>query len=140
MLAAIAFNENILAKLRGERRVSDVYECFSKAKGKKVTKIKKGSVNEEWKRRLVEESIDRKRRQGPGDPMNKETEDLYKELDIVIGQPYTSPKIILAKRQLAQTTTRPNDISPKLQLGQNTTCPNYNLAKTQLGQNTSLIE
>ena len=38
MLAALAFNENRLAEIKGDRRISEVYECFSKSKGEKVTK------------------------------------------------------------------------------------------------------
>ena len=46
MLAAIDFNEKRLAELSGERRVVDVYQCFSKATGGIVTKEKKGPVDE----------------------------------------------------------------------------------------------
>jgi hypothetical protein len=61
MLAAMTFNENNKAEFHGERRVSEVYQCYSKAKGENVTKFKKGPVNETWKRSLVEETIEHKR-------------------------------------------------------------------------------
>lgn len=41
MLASIDFNENREAEIRGDRRISQVYECFSKSKGGKTTKVKK---------------------------------------------------------------------------------------------------
>ena len=46
MLAALAFNENRLAEIKGDRRISEVYECFSKSKGEEVTKIKKGPISD----------------------------------------------------------------------------------------------
>ena len=46
-------------------------------------KIKRGPVNEEWKRKLVEKSIERKRRQEPGESLDIEPEDLYEDQDII---------------------------------------------------------
>src|SRR3569623_889562 len=57
MLAALAFNEYRLTEIKGDRRISEVYECFSKSKGEEVTKIKKGQINDGWKK-IVEESLD----------------------------------------------------------------------------------
>ena len=60
MLAALAFNENRLAEIKGDQRISEVYECFSKSKGEKVTKIKKGPVSDGWKKEIVEEYLEGK--------------------------------------------------------------------------------
>jgi hypothetical protein len=49
----------------------------------KITKIKKTPSNEAWKRRIVEETIERKRLQGPGDPLEIEPNDLYEEQEMV---------------------------------------------------------
>ena len=41
MLAALEHNEKIQAEIRGDRKVESHYRCFSKAKGTKVTKMKR---------------------------------------------------------------------------------------------------
>uniref|UniRef100_A0A914CR42 Transposase n=1 Tax=Acrobeloides nanus TaxID=290746 RepID=A0A914CR42_9BILA len=56
MLAAMSWNENRLAEIRGERTVVQVYEFYSKAKGEKTVKYKKGPVSEKWKRKIVEDA------------------------------------------------------------------------------------
>lgn len=71
MLASLAFNRIRQAELCGERKISEVYEAFSKAKGEKITKIKKAPINEDWKRNIVAEVIERKRNQGTFDPTNE---------------------------------------------------------------------
>jgi hypothetical protein len=43
---------------------------FSKSKGEKVTKVKKSPIIDEWKINIVKEVIERKRIQGPGDPVD----------------------------------------------------------------------
>uniref|UniRef100_A0A914DJX8 Uncharacterized protein n=2 Tax=Acrobeloides nanus TaxID=290746 RepID=A0A914DJX8_9BILA len=86
MLAAIDFNEMRQAELRGDRRISEIYECFSKSKGEKVTKVKKSPISDEWKINIVKEVIERKRIQGPGDPVHDGhdgQEESDEELDLV---------------------------------------------------------
>uniref|UniRef100_A0A914CPB1 Uncharacterized protein n=1 Tax=Acrobeloides nanus TaxID=290746 RepID=A0A914CPB1_9BILA len=83
MLTALAFNENRLAEMRGDRRISEVYECFSKSKGEKVTKIKKGPIRDGWKKEIVEESLERKRRQGPREQVKLVQNE---DLDVVVDQ------------------------------------------------------
>uniref|UniRef100_A0A914EEH8 Uncharacterized protein n=1 Tax=Acrobeloides nanus TaxID=290746 RepID=A0A914EEH8_9BILA len=75
MLAALSWNENRRAEILGDRDVVQVYECYSKSKGEKMVKYKKGPMNEKWKAKLVEDTIERKRIQGPGNPLNNEEYD-----------------------------------------------------------------
>uniref|UniRef100_A0A914CCQ5 Uncharacterized protein n=1 Tax=Acrobeloides nanus TaxID=290746 RepID=A0A914CCQ5_9BILA len=44
-------------------------------KGEKTVRYKKGAVSEKWKRKIVEDAIERKRTQGPGDPISLEEND-----------------------------------------------------------------
>uniref|UniRef100_A0A914DSM8 Uncharacterized protein n=1 Tax=Acrobeloides nanus TaxID=290746 RepID=A0A914DSM8_9BILA len=62
-----------------------VYECYSKSKGEKMVKYKKGPVNEKWKVKLVEDKIKRKRIQGRGNPLNNEEYD-DEVVDVVADQ------------------------------------------------------
>uniref|UniRef100_A0A914EJU4 Uncharacterized protein n=1 Tax=Acrobeloides nanus TaxID=290746 RepID=A0A914EJU4_9BILA len=62
MLAVMAYNDNRMAEVRGDRNISVVYQSFSKAKGEKVVKYKKGPPSEEWKKDLVDKSVERKRK------------------------------------------------------------------------------
>lgn len=64
MLAALAFNENRLAEIRGERTVQRYYEYYSKAKGEKRIKCQKGPAAEQWKAQIVEKTIEFKREHG----------------------------------------------------------------------------
>jgi hypothetical protein len=84
MLAVMAYNENIGTEMRGDRRVSVVYQSFSKSRGEKVTKIKKSPANEDWKKDIVHKSLERKQQIGMGNPVNQD--DIDENLDIVIGQ------------------------------------------------------
>jgi hypothetical protein len=57
-LAVLAYNENRMAEMSGDRRVS-ADQSFSEAKGEKVTKRKKGPASEEWKKFIVDKAIER---------------------------------------------------------------------------------
>jgi len=65
MVMAITYNENRKAEMRGERGAVERYEFYSKARGGIRTKIKKGPVVDEWKKEIVERSIEL-RQMGPG--------------------------------------------------------------------------
>ena len=82
MLAAMSYNENRKAEMRGDRRVSVMYQCFSKAKGEKVVKAKKSPPSEEWKKDIVQNAIVWKQEHGPGNP--QETDNEEEELDFII--------------------------------------------------------
>ena len=71
----MSWNENRRGEIPGDRDVVQVYECYSKSKGEKMVKYKKGPVNEKWKAKLVEDPIERKRIKGPGNPLNNEEYD-----------------------------------------------------------------
>jgi hypothetical protein len=58
-------------------------QCQRKSKGEEVTKIKKGPISDGWKKEIVEESLERKRREGPGEPVEL-VQDEY--LDVVCDQ------------------------------------------------------
>uniref|UniRef100_A0A914DRZ1 Uncharacterized protein n=1 Tax=Acrobeloides nanus TaxID=290746 RepID=A0A914DRZ1_9BILA len=83
MLAAMAYNENREAEIRGDKRVSVVYQSFSKAKGERVTKMKKSPSNENWKQEIVEKSIERKQAFGTGNPIDQDDSE---DLDIIVNQ------------------------------------------------------
>ncbi len=68
MLAALAFKEQRLAEIRGEKTVQRYYECYSKAKGEKRVKCQKGPVAEQWKAQIVDETIECKSKHRPGHP------------------------------------------------------------------------
>jgi hypothetical protein len=78
-LAVLAYDENRMAEMRGEKRVTVVYQSFSKSKGEKVTKKKKGQASEEWKRRIVDKAIERKQDQGAGDLQENEKRMMMKK-------------------------------------------------------------
>lgn len=69
MLAALDFNATQMAEKNDERRISGVYEYFSKPKGGMVTRVKKFPVNESWKKKLVCDAIELKIEQGMGNPI-----------------------------------------------------------------------
>ena len=70
MLAVMAYNENRDAEMRGDRRVSVVYQSFSKSKGERVIKTKKNPADKGWKREIVDKSIEKKREFGKGYPVD----------------------------------------------------------------------
>lgn len=84
MLAVLAYNANRTAEAAGERRISTVYQSFSKSKGEMVTKYKKSPANEEWKKEIVDSSVRRKQEHGPGIPADLEPEEDEEDLEIVI--------------------------------------------------------
>ena len=84
MLATMAYNEIRLEEMRGERRVSQIYQSYSKAKGEKVTKIKNIPANEDWKKDIVNKSIKRKQEHGPGNPQESKDEGPNEELELMI--------------------------------------------------------
>lgn len=86
MLAALSWNENKNAESRGNRKVSEVYECFSKSRDEKVTKVKKNPICEDWKQAIVDDSIERKRQHGPGIPFEGVQNDLDEGIDIIRNQ------------------------------------------------------
>ena len=75
-----------MAEMRGDKRVSVVYQSFSKAKGERVTKFKKGPASEQWKKEIVRSAIDFKQQHGSGHPKDENHEEIdYDEnLEIVI--------------------------------------------------------
>jgi hypothetical protein len=75
MLAALAFNENRLAEIRGERTVQRYFEYYSKANGEKRIKCQKGPVAEQWKAQIVEETIKFKREHEHGLSLSEEEMD-----------------------------------------------------------------
>jgi hypothetical protein len=84
MLAAMAYNENRGAEMRDDRRVSVVYQSFSKLRGEKGTKMKKSLANEDWKKDIVEKSLERKQQIGMGKPVDPDQDEIDEDLDIVI--------------------------------------------------------
>lgn len=78
MLAALAWNANKMAEIRGERTIKKVRESFSKAYGETRRKIWKGPKEENWKKEMVEESINRKRIEGP---RSRRSSDVYDNFD-----------------------------------------------------------
>jgi hypothetical protein len=84
MLAAMACDENRGAKMRGDRRVSVVYQSFSKSRGEKVTKMKKSPANEDWKKDIVDKSLERKQQIGMGNPVDPDQDDIDEDLDILL--------------------------------------------------------
>uniref|UniRef100_A0A914DAR3 Uncharacterized protein n=1 Tax=Acrobeloides nanus TaxID=290746 RepID=A0A914DAR3_9BILA len=70
MLAALAWNANIWAKMSGKRRVSEVIITRSKASGENRTKYKFNTKDETWKRDIVHQAITNKKDQGMGRPNN----------------------------------------------------------------------
>lgn len=86
MLAAIAYNENRMAEMRGERRISGVYPSFSKARGENVYKVRKTPVIQKWKMEIVDKTIERKQDFGKGNPREPDDGDHYEEMDIVLNR------------------------------------------------------
>uniref|UniRef100_A0A914EGQ3 Uncharacterized protein n=1 Tax=Acrobeloides nanus TaxID=290746 RepID=A0A914EGQ3_9BILA len=86
MLAAMAYNGNRMAEMLGDRRASVIYQCYSKAKGEKVTKIKKSPSSEEWKKSVAKKAVERNLETGQGAPADLDQEDLDEEIDIVINR------------------------------------------------------
>lgn len=86
MLGALAFNELRLAELRGDRRVSEEYQCFSKSKGEMTTKCKKSPIDEVWKKNIVKDAIEKKRIQGPNDPVDNDAETFDDDVEFLVNQ------------------------------------------------------
>jgi hypothetical protein len=84
MLASMTYNENRGAEMRSDRRVSVVYQSFSKSRGEKVIKMKKRPANEDWKKDIVDKSLERKQI-GMRNPVGRDQDDIDEDLDIVIG-------------------------------------------------------
>uniref|UniRef100_A0A914DJP9 Uncharacterized protein n=1 Tax=Acrobeloides nanus TaxID=290746 RepID=A0A914DJP9_9BILA len=84
MLAVMVYNENRMAEVRGDRNISVVYESFSKTKGEKVVKYKKGPPSEGWKKDLVDKSVERKRQQGKGNPIEEDKNEYDENIEIVL--------------------------------------------------------
>ena len=71
------------SETRGERVFTGMYDYFSKAKGEKVSKFKKGPVNERWKALIVDSALKRKEKHGAGNPTDIEQDEQNEDTDII---------------------------------------------------------
>jgi hypothetical protein len=81
MLAVIAWNRIQEAELSGERVVESESKTYSKARGTTRIKVVKTPGPDDWKRKLVENSLEKKRLFGPGQPADEKVEQLVDELE-----------------------------------------------------------
>ena len=83
MLAAIAWNRIQDAELSGERQVVSISAIHSKARGTLRTKVRKTAGPDDWKKKLVVNSLEKKRLYGPGMPAaNDGVEQLVDEVQM----------------------------------------------------------
>ena len=54
-----------------------------KSKGEKVTQMKKSPANDDWKKDIVDKSLERKQQIGMGNPVDPDQDDIDEDLDIV---------------------------------------------------------
>jgi phosphoglycolate phosphatase-like HAD superfamily hydrolase len=80
MLGVLDWNTTQMAELEGVRKTVGLYRSYSKARGEERTITRKATVEQPWKRELVERSIERKRQCGPGTP-DLDDEELEGEID-----------------------------------------------------------
>jgi hypothetical protein len=80
MLGVLDWNTTQMAELEGVRKTVGNYQSYSKARGEARTIVRKATVEQPWKRELVERAIERKRQLGPGIP-DLDDEELERDID-----------------------------------------------------------